>query len=60
MAKTQTFGDKVKKGSATSSGISVKVIKWFKDDSRNGSVRSLERLVKISDPGELDKLDLHK
>ena len=58
MAKTQTFGDKLKKGKVIDF-IPVKVIKWYKDDNRD-SVRSLERFVRIKDLSELDKIDVNK
>lgn len=58
MAKTQTFGDKLKK-SKVIDFIPVKVIKWYKDDNRE-TVRSLERFVRIKDLSELDKIDVTK
>lgn len=58
MAKTQTFGDKQKKGKVIDF-IPVKVIKWYKDEDRS-SVRSLERFVRIKELSELDKIDVTK
>lgn len=58
MAKTQTFGDKQKKGKVIDF-IPVKVIKWYKDEDRS-SVRSLEKFVRIKDLSELDKIDVNK
>lgn len=58
MAKTQTFGDKQKKGKVIDF-IPVKVIKWYKDEDRS-SVRSLEKFVRIKDLSELDKIDVSK
>ncbi|MFY8160379.1 MAG: hypothetical protein ACOVNU_03545 [Candidatus Kapaibacteriota bacterium] len=58
MAKTQTFGDKQKKGKVVDF-IPVKVIKWYKDEDRS-SVRSLERFVRIKELSELDKIDVTK
>ena len=58
MAKTQTFGDKQKKGKVVDF-IPVKVIKWYKDEERS-SVRSLERFVRIKELSELDKIDVTK
>ena len=58
MAKTQTFGDKQKKGKVIDF-IPVKVIKWYKDEERS-SVRSLERFVRVKELSELDKIDVSK
>lgn len=59
MAKTQTFGDKQKKGKAAEF-TTVKVIKWYKDENRNNNLRILEKLVKVKELGELDKIDVQK
>ena len=58
MAKTQTFGDKQKKGKVIDF-IPVKVIKWYKDDVRS-TVRSLERFVRVKELSELDNIDVNK
>jgi hypothetical protein len=57
MAKTQTFGDKLKKKKADER-INVKVIKGVKSNS--GSLRFLESFVKVNDLNELDKMDFSK
>ncbi|MCO6466130.1 MAG: hypothetical protein J5I53_05905 [Bradyrhizobiaceae bacterium] len=51
MAKTQSFGDKTKKKSGPQK-ISVKVIKAFRSDT--GSVKFVERFVKVDDVGQVD------
>lgn len=51
MAKTQTFGDKSKKKTGPQK-ISVKVIKAFRSDT--GSVKFVERFVKVDDVGQID------
>lgn len=51
MAKTQTFGDKAKK-KAGPQKISVKVIKAYRSDT--GSVKFVERFVKVDDVGQID------
>ena len=56
MAKTQTFGDKLKK-KKQDQRIYVKVIKWFKDDAR-GTLRSMEKIVPVNDIAEVDKIDI--
>jgi hypothetical protein len=57
MAKTQTFGDKLKKKKADA-GIHVKVIKGLKTEK--GSLSYLERMVLVKDINELDKIDITK
>lgn len=54
MAKQQTFGDKTKK-KAGDSKISVKVIKAFR--SEKGTVKYMERFVKVDDVGQIDKME---
>ena len=56
MAKTQTFGDKLKKGKHADKPV-VKVIKGFVDE--NGSTRFVERFVKVDDMNEVTKLDIN-
>ncbi len=58
MAKTQTFGDKSKKGKVAEF-TTVKVIKWFKDDTRN-SLRIMERLVNVKDLNELNTIEVNR
>lgn len=55
MAKTQTFGDKLKKKKGDDK-ISVKVIKAYR--SEIGSTRFLEKFVKIDDMTQIDKIDI--
>ncbi|GAB1430041.1 hypothetical protein MASR2M18_08740 [Ignavibacteria bacterium] len=55
MAKQQSFGDKTKKKTADSR-ITVKVIKGYRSDS--GSMKYLERLVKVEDTAAIEKLDI--
>ncbi len=58
MAKTQSFADKVKKKKLDTK-ISIKVIKWFNDETR-GTLRTMERLVKVEDINQIDKIDILK
>jgi hypothetical protein len=55
MAKTQTFGDKQKKKAADSK-ISVKVIKAFRSDK--GTIKFVERFVKVDDISQAEKIDI--
>lgn len=57
MAKTQTFGDKMKKKKGEQA-INVKVIKAYRTEENN--MRFIERYVKISDMNEIDKIDINK
>lgn len=57
MAKTQTFGDKLKKGKHIDNRINVKVIKGFKCENRN-SIRFIAKMVKVDDLNQLDKIDI--
>ena len=57
MAKQQTFGDKSKK-KAGDSKISVKVIKAFR--SEKGTVKYMERFVKVDDVGQIEKMDFSR
>lgn len=54
MAKQQTFGDKTKK-KVGDTKISVKVIRAFR--SEKGTVKYMERLVKVDDVGQIEKMD---
>ena len=56
MAKTQTFGDKVKKKKVGDGRINVKVVKGFKSD--DGSTRIIEKFVKVTDLAVLDKIEV--
>ena len=56
MAKTQTFSDKLNK-SKQAIKPTVKVIKGF--TSEIGSTRFLEKVVKVDDLSQLDKLDIN-
>jgi hypothetical protein len=58
MAKVQTFSDKLKKKRADTR-IFVKVIKWYKSEER-GSLRTIERLVPVTDPSEIENIDIIK
>lgn len=55
MAKTQTFGDKLKKKKGDDK-VSVKVIKAYR--SEVGTTRFLEKFVKIDDMTQIDKIDI--
>lgn len=55
MAKQQTFGDKTKK-KAGDTRVNVKVIKAFRSDK--GTIKYMERFVKVDDIGQVDKLDI--
>ena len=57
MAKQQTFGDKTKKKVADTK-IAVKVIKAFR--SEKGTIKFMERLVKVDDVGQIEKMDLSR
>lgn len=57
MAKQQTFGDKLKK-KAVDTRINVKIIKGFRSDK--GSIKFVERFVKVNDLSEIEKVDISK
>lgn len=57
MAKTQTFGDKLKKKKGDTM-IPVKVIKWYTGEK--GTMRTLERFVKVKEISEVDNIDISK
>ena len=57
MAKTQTFGDKLKKKKLDTT-INIKVIKGYKSDE--GTTKFVERFVKVNDLSEIDKIDINK
>jgi len=56
MAKTQTFSDKLSK-KQQDPRVSVKIIKGF--TSEIGSTRFVEKVVKIDDLGQIEKLDIN-
>ena len=58
MAKTQTFGDKLKKGKNADAGVNVRVIQGYKSD--HGTTKFLERFVRVNDLSEVTKIDLRK
>ncbi len=58
MAKTQTFGDKLKKKKLADTGINVKVIKGYRTDE--GNMRFVEKFVKVNDVNEIAKIDINK
>jgi len=58
MAKTQTFGDKMKKKKHADLFINVKVVKGFRTDE--GNLRFVEKFVKVQDTNELEKIDISK
>lgn len=57
MAKKQTFAEKAKKAKKTVDKISVKVIKGY--TSEIGSTRFLEKMVKIDDISQIEKIDIN-
>lgn len=54
MAKTQTFGDKVKKKKNLDTRTNVKVVRGIKGD--DGSMRFIKTFVKVNELSELDKV----
>ncbi len=57
MAKTQTFGDKLKKKKHDDK-ISVKVIKSYRTD--DGKTRFIESFVKVTELSELENISVSK
>ncbi len=57
MAKKQTFAEKAKKAKKTDDQISVRVIKGY--TSEIGSTRFLEKMVKIDDISQIEKIDIN-
>lgn len=57
MAKTQTFGDKLKK-KKISEKPTVKIIKGFKGE--DGNTHFLETFVKIDDIANVEKVEITK
>jgi hypothetical protein len=58
MAKQQTFGDKLKKKKIGDNRISVKFIKAYRTDE--GSMRFVEKFVKVNDIAEVEKIDINR
>jgi len=58
MAKTQTFGDKLKKKKQVDVGINVKVIKGYRTD--DGNMRFMEKFVRVNDVNDIAKIDINK
>lgn len=56
MAKTQTFGDKVKKNKEAPKPV-IKVIKGMRNE--DGSTRFIEKIVKIDDLNNVSQLDIN-
>ncbi len=57
MAKTQTFGDKTKK-KGEKTFVNVKVVKAYR--SEKGTVKFLERFVRVNDIAEAEKIDIER
>lgn len=56
MAKTQTFGDKMKKKQQKEELIRVKVIHGV--ESEKGSLRFMEKFVQVKDLNEVNNIDV--
>ena len=56
MAKTQTFGDKVKKKHAEDTRINVKVVQGV--NSYRGSIRFVEKMVKVDSLDQLNNISI--
>jgi hypothetical protein len=56
MAKTQTFGDKLKKKQKENEMINVKVIRGV--DNGKGDLRFLGKFVKVKDINEVNNIDV--
>ena len=57
MAKQQTFQDKLKK-LKTDSRVNVRVIKAYRSDK--GTVKFVERFVKVDDVNQIEKIDISR
>ncbi|MBL7975543.1 MAG: hypothetical protein JNJ85_11565 [Candidatus Kapabacteria bacterium] len=57
MAKQQTFSDKMKK-QKVDSRINVQVIKAYRSDK--GTVKYIERFVKVEDVNQAEKIDISR
>lgn len=55
MAKQQTFSDKLKK-LKTDPRVNVRVIKAYR--SEKGSVKFMERFIKVDDINQVEKVDI--
>ncbi|GAB5466035.1 MAG: hypothetical protein Kapaf2KO_14710 [Candidatus Kapaibacteriales bacterium] len=55
MAKKQTFGDKTKR-KAGEDKLTVKVLKWYKDENR-GTLRFSEKFVKVDNENAIQNID---
>ncbi len=59
MAKTQTFGDKLKKKKQGDDSINVRVVQGLQSELR-GTVRFVDLMVKVKDLNELETIDITK
>lgn len=57
MAKTQSFGDKNKK-KTQDTRVNVKVIQAFRSDK--GTIKYVERFVKLDDIGQVEKIEISR
>jgi hypothetical protein len=57
MAKQQTFQDKLKK-LKTDTRVNVRVIKAYRSDK--GTVKFVERFVKVDDANQIEKIDISR
>lgn len=57
MAKQQTFSDKLKK-QKSDTRINVRVIKAYRSDK--GTVKFVERFVKVEDANQIDKIEISR
>ena len=57
MAKQQTFQDKLKK-QKSDSRVNVRVIKAYRSDK--GTVKFVERFVKVEDANSIEKIDISR
>ncbi len=55
MAKQQTFQDKLKK-TKTDTRVNVRVIKAYRSDK--GTVKFMERFVRVDDASQIEKIDI--
>ncbi len=57
MAKQQTFQDKLKK-LKTDTRVNVRVIKAYRGDK--GTIKFMERFVKVDDVNQIEKIDISR
>ncbi len=57
MAKQQTFQDKLKK-SKSDTRVNVRVIKAYRGDK--GTVKFMERFVRVEDANQIEKIDISR